>query len=282
MGVQAVHLAVSGLRPLGANERSKPAASADRGIDLNEREPWEHRKNGNDMPERTEINGLGREHRRVPTAVLTTLLGIALTTALAGCQLGALIGGVAETYKRGSTHAIPTQYSGLTGKSFAVLVVADRSIDSSHPGVVQLLSAKITERLHEFGAAKGFIDSADMMAFIYNNPRWAVRPRIELANELGVERLVVVELQEYRLHDPGNQYLWDGAAIGTVGVIEADSPTPENYTFEKLVTVKFPDKQGNGPEEYGQDLVTAVLNKRFTDRATWLFYEHEEPYYPDY
>lgn len=220
---------------------------------------------------------------RSGSAIAAVIIALVLTLfLLPGCQLGALIGGVAESYKRGSTHAVPAAYPGLGGKSFAVLVVADRSIDASYPGVVQLLTTKITERLHEFGGANGYVESADMMAFIYNNPRWAVRPRIELAKELGVDRLVVVELQEYRLHDPGNQYLWDGAAIGTVGVIESDSATPENYTFEKLVSVKFPDKQGTGPQEFGQSLVMAALDKRFTDRATWLFYEHEEPYYPEY
>ncbi len=59
----------------------------------------------------------------------------------------------------------------------------------------------------------------------------------------------MVELQEFRLHDPGNQYLWN-AAIGTVGVIESDGLVPENYVFEKIVSVKFPDKQGTGPLEY--------------------------------
>ncbi len=234
------------------------------------------------MAQRITINDSPVTTRRTVRTAIAALMGLAILTGLPGCQIGALIGGMAESYKRESTHSIPAQYTGLTGKSFAVIVVADRSIDATYPGVVQLLSTKITERLHEFGAAKGFITSADMMAFIYNNPRWSVRPRIDLAKELGVDRLVVVELQEYRLHDPGNQYLWDGAAIGTIGVIESDSPTPENYVFEKLVTVKFPDKQGTGPLEYSQNLMMAALDKRFTDRATWLFYTHEEPYYPDY
>lgn len=230
------------------------------------------------------IRALARHMKRpnfAATAVGATLvLGAGLV--LPGCQLAALIGGAAESYKRESTHSVAPQYTGLKGKSFAVMVIADRSIDATYPGVVQLLTTKITDRLHEFGEAKGLIESADMMAFLYNNPRWSVRPRIDLARELGVDRLVVVELQEYRLHDPGNQYLWDGAAIGTIGVIEVDAAAPENYAFEKLVTVKFPDKQGTGPQEYSQDLVMAALDKRFTDRATWLFYTHEEPYYPDY
>ena len=107
-------------------------------------------------------------------------------------------------------------------------------------------------------------------------------PRGELAKELGVERLIVVEVIEYRLTEPGNQYLWDGVAAGTVGVIEADTSISDEFAFEKSVRVTFPDKQGYGPSDFSRQELTTALALRFLDRVTWPFYNHQEPYYPKY
>jgi len=72
------------------------------------------------------------------------LLGAALLT---GCQIGAIAGGMIESYKRDSTHEVKAEYTGLGGKDFAVVVSADRMIQAEQPDLVQYLTGKITERL---------------------------------------------------------------------------------------------------------------------------------------
>ena len=57
---------------------------------------------------------------------------------------------------------------------------------------------------------------------------------------------------------------------------------PEEFAFEKPVKVQFPDKDGYGPTELASGVVSTELARRFVDRATWMFYLHEEPYYPKY
>jgi hypothetical protein len=213
------------------------------------------------------------------------LATIALAT---GCNMVGFIGAMEETRRRNSTHAVKEQYAGLKGKKWAVIVVADRIIQGDHPAIVAYLTTKMTERLAstkegqlEIGAS-GYIPADKLLRYLYDNPRWVTLPRGQLAKELGVDRLIVVDVQEFRLNDPGNQYLWAGVAAGSVGVTEAEAQEPDEFVFEQPVKVTFPDKDGYGPNEMSADLVSTELAKRFIDRTTWMFYTHQEPYYPKY
>lgn len=192
---------------------------------------------------------------------------------LGGCEL---LGFLAYNYEETTPKKIEAQYEGLKGKSYAVYMVADRGIDANYPGLVPLMNAQINDRLYQESGATGWIPSQDLLAEIYNHPRWNAMPRSDLAKQLGVDRLIVIELQEFRLNDTGNQYVWDGRAAGLVSVLEADSPTPEIYAFERPVDVKFPDKPGYSPADMSGDAVLGALRKRFVDRAAWMFYAHEE------
>jgi hypothetical protein len=97
-----------------------------------------------------------------------------------------------------------------------------------------------------------------------------------------VDRLVYIELEEFRLSDPGNKYEWSGLATGRVMVIETDGLDPNQVVFEKLISVRFPSKQGFTPESIDAKAVASTLLAYFVDRASWLFYDHQEPYYPEY
>jgi len=208
---------------------------------------------------------------------IAALFGMAVVAA-PGCQL---IGGMAESARRSGSSDVRNEYDGLEGKSFAVVVAADRSIQMEHPGLVEYLTNQITARLAESTnkpRAGGYVPPKQVLKLLYDNPALTLRPKSEIAKRLGgVERLVWVDLFEYRLHDAGNQYEWDGAAAGTVAVVEIDGPLPDDFAWEKGVNVKFPGKTGLGPGQMDRSLVTSALAKRFTDRASWLFYDHEEP-----
>lgn len=211
------------------------------------------------------------------------VVGVTIAMALAGCSA---VGGAIENYRRSTTKTVAAEYAGLEGKSFAVVIVADRTIQAEHPGLVEYLESNITQRLAQPAntpRAGAFAPPDEVMHYLYNNPSWNSRTRVELAKGLGgAQRLVLIEINEFRLHEPGNAYEWDGVASGTVGVFEIDSARPEDYAFQRSVNVKFPDKKGYGPNELAQSAVQSALALRFIDRASWLLYTHEEPYYPEY
>ncbi|MFZ4574318.1 MAG: hypothetical protein ACOYN0_07955 [Phycisphaerales bacterium] len=216
-------------------------------------------------------------------ALLITGLLSALAGSLAGC---AAVGFAAAVAEREGTHDVDAEYTRLDGKSYAVVVSADRSIQSDHPLVMEYLIDRVTDRLSQqtnVPRAGGYVRSIQVIKYLNEHPGWTGKPMSELAKDLGgVDRLIFIDLFEFRLNDPGNAYLWEGVASARISVIETDSPIPDDHAFTKTITVRFPDQQGMGPNEMQAVAVRTELSRRMVDRLSWLFYNHEEKRTPDY
>lgn len=219
---------------------------------------------------------------RAAAALVLAVLGAA---ALPACNFVGAFGAIEESRRRNSTREVKAEYAGLRGKSFAVVVSADRITQADHPEVVARLTAVIAETLRsqaEAVGASGYVPGDTVVDWQYNNPRWVTMAMSELAKELDVQRIIYVDLSEYRLNDPGNPYLWAGVASGNVAVTEADGPIPDEFVFQRQVKVEFPDQGGFGPAQIPRAAVNTELARRFATRASWLFFNHQEPYYPDF
>jgi hypothetical protein len=213
--------------------------------------------------------------------MLTLLRALALAALVVPMQACQLIGVMAANAERGGTHKVEARTQALAGKSFAVIVHADRALQGEHPLLLDFLTQKITEKLAQpenNPRAAGYIPPSDVLRFVYDNPAWALKPKPELAAALGdVQRLVILEIYEYQLHDPGNRYIWNGVASGTVSIFDPTSEAPEIAIAEVPVAAKFPDTSGQGPDQIDRRVVNTALATRFAERAAWLCYDHEEP-----
>jgi len=220
---------------------------------------------------------------------LNLILVLVLTGGAAwqtGCAIPALIGGMTESYRRTSTKEVKAETDVLEGKSFAVLVTADRSIEEAAPGISATLVSRVTQILadpNNDAGTTGVVPPAMVIQYMYDHPGWRAKSMEDLAKELGgVQRLVFVEVSEFRTTEPGNKYIYDGVAAGSVAVVEADSKLADYYSFERTILVKYPDEQGRRPEEIPEAAVRTELMRRFVDRVVWPFMTHQEPYYPKY
>ncbi|MHC4976776.1 MAG: hypothetical protein ACYTF7_09245 [Planctomycetota bacterium] len=214
----------------------------------------------------------------MPLALVAMVCG----SLLGGCWIPTMAGMMAESYKRTSTRPVEAEYVGIDGLTFAVIIAADRVIQTNAPDLVPQMTNSITERLRLQSGATGYVPGPVVLQFQYANPGWAAMTYSELAQQFGVDRLVYVDLYEHRLYETGNSYLWDGQMAGTVGVIEADGAFADDFAFSRDIAVRFPDGTGFSPKDYSALQVDTVLRTRFLDRVTWPFYLHDEPYYPDY
>ena len=200
-----------------------------------------------------------------------------------GCQLA---GGMAEAYRRNSTRPIDAEYEGLAGKTFAVVASADRAIQSEHPQLVEETmrrANKVLSNAANVPKAAGFVDADEVIRYTYRVPSWPARDALKIAEDLGgVQRLIHIEILEYRLNEPGNTYEWAGIAAGTVSVYEIDGNDPNTPAFTTTFNVDFPDAKGFGPDQLPRSGVTTALLLRMIDRSTWPMFRHEEPYYPEY
>lgn len=213
-------------------------------------------------------------------------LTIGLAIVQGGCAIPALIGGMTESYRKSSTKTVKPETDVLDGKSFAVLVTTDRSIEETAPGISATLVARITQMLadpNNDAGTTGVVPPAMVIQYMYDHPGWRAKSMEDLAKELGnVQRLVFVEVSEFQTKEPGNRYLYDGVAAGSVAVVEADSSLADFYSFERSILVKYPDQQGFRVEEMPEAAVRTELMRRFVDRVVWPFITHQEPYYPKY
>jgi hypothetical protein len=116
------------------------------------------------------------------------------------------------------------------------------------------------------------------------DPKWydyTPEERKARAKELGVDRLVYIDLYEYRLNPVGNSYLWDGVAGANIGIIEADGLAPDEFVYTTNIIERFPDQEGVGRESARREDIERGLLTLFVQRTSWLFYRHIEDKYPD-
>lgn len=213
-------------------------------------------------------------HRARP--LLLAMAAILSALVLPGCFIPAAIGGMAESYHRTGKSTIPAEYTGISGKSFAVVVTGSRMIEADHPGLTARMIQRINDRLIANANPSYAIPSGDLLTVLYNTPQWPAMTRGEVGEMLGVERLIVVEIIDYSLHEPGNQYLWDGVASALVQIFETDSAMPDDPIFEKTIRITFPDSKGFLRTDIPEAAVTSEMSNRLVNRVAWLFYEHEE------
>ncbi len=206
-------------------------------------------------------------------------LSVALT--LGGCVVGQLIGGMAASAEREGSRDVKAKYRGLTDKTFAVFIAADRTIQAEFPQIVPAFTQEITRRLSEHAGASGVLPADDVLQFQFQRPDWVAKSSSEIAKALEVERLVFIELDEFTLNEPGNRYEWRGIAAATISVIERDSAEGDTLSsaapaFREAVRVKFPDTQGQTMDNLAAQTVLSELSRRFCERSAWLFYDHQE------
>lgn len=212
-------------------------------------------------------------HRVKTWLPAVALLGVAML--LQGCGIGQLVGGMAESARRSGSTEVKAKYRGLEGKNFAVIVAADRAIQADFPDVVGLLTAEITRRVGEHTGA-GVVPPEDVLRFQGRRPGWVAMSPREVAEALGVDRLVYIDLHEYALTDPGNRYVWKGVASGIVAVVEAEEKFGDDFAFREHIQVTFPDRENTGPMEIPESTVRQALLLRMVNRCSWLFFDHEE------
>ncbi len=219
---------------------------------------------------------LDRTHVRTGHLASSITIGVVAALMLGGC-IGELIGGMAQSAHRQGSTTVEGKTDVLEGQTFAVVVVIDRSTSATSPALAETLTHRMTRQLAENSQASGYAPTQQVIAYLGNQPSWRAWPRGRLPEELGVDRVVLVDMIDYRVYEPGNAYLWDGLAWGSVEVYDATAFDPDRPIYEEEIRVRFPDGIGFGPTEMQESFVKTELLRRFVNRASWLFFTHEEP-----
>jgi len=213
------------------------------------------------------------------SALLAATVALALSGT--GCIAGA-VGALGQQIERGKKLDVPAQYDGLEAKTSAVIVNADYATLVEHPTLVANVTANVSARIKAYVKDSSVLPPGQVLDWQYRTPQWRALPHGEIARELGVDRLVYIDIYEYRLNPVGNSYIWDGVAGANVGVVEADSLSPDEFVYTTNIVARFPNKEGIGRESARREDIERGLLTLFIQRSSWLFYRHIEDKYPEY
>lgn len=220
-----------------------------------------------------------RSSRGLPAAA-------ALVAALAllmsgGCIAFGLVGAMGQSFESQKLIEVAPMYRGLEGKTVAVMVNVDLDIRWNAPSLGGDIAAVVSQQILNNVEGVQVLDPRGVQAWQYRTPQWDAMAYGEVAEALNAERIVLIDVYEFRLNPPGNRYVWDGAVGATVGVIEAEGFDSDSFVDSFDVTVRFPDMEGITRDDMNETIVAQGLKSKFMTRVAWLFYKHEEPKYPN-
>jgi len=177
------------------------------------------------------------------------------------------------------TYNVKQQYAGLENRSVAVLVATGEYIDFNYPDVRDQLTREVCHRIATNVPGVQLADPDQALRFQENNPYWTARAPSEIIQALNVQRLVIVEVGEYRTHEPGDRHVLRGVVTGNVNVLEAENANPNNFSFSQPMRAAFPEetrsKIGYSRATLSESMVETEARRRFAEDAAGLFYDHQ-------
>ncbi|MFA9479048.1 hypothetical protein ACERK3_12215 [Phycisphaerales bacterium AB-hyl4] len=214
-----------------------------------------------------------RSARPAGNTSLRLLLLAMLSISLAGCgPLGWVAHGVAGGQKRVK---IKADYTGLENQRVAVLVDVDEYTLHQHRQAPMLISREISTEIAEHVVGVQLVNPRDVISFQHDNPYWSTGRYTEIFEKLDVDRLVIVDLMDYRLHEPGNMHIYQGLLSGTVMVVEADARDPDQPRYSTTVRVEYPENSTIGAVSTNPGAIQGELITRFGLETGRLFHDHE-------
>jgi hypothetical protein len=176
---------------------------------------------------------------------------------------------------------VHARYPDLENKTVAVLVDTDLGTLYEHPEVSLTIATNVAHMLQTNVPGVQVVAPAYVAEWQFRTPMWNAMPYGEIADSIGVDRVVHIDLYEFRLHPPGNRWLWEGVAAANIGIIERDGFDPDEYADVFAVESTFPDVKGVSVDSADAAQIQRGLLTLFVQRTSWLFYSHFEPKYPD-
>src|SRR5688572_21569238 len=212
--------------------------------------------------------------------------GVALLALLSLCPGCGAIGAIA--YKARGPTVVKPAYTGLKGQTIGVMAWADRELRIEHSALQLDVSRGVYEKLRksqgrgaeELAGAKFPRAAAPdaMVRFLYDNPRYDTDSIPEIAPQLGVNRLINLEVEDFSTHPEEVPELYRGQLSALLRVIEVAPDGSAKVAYQDRVQAVWPPK---GPPEGRPDLGERVTYlgtlDAFSTAVVQKFVTYERP-----
>ena len=218
---------------------------------------------------------------RLSIRCLAAVLLAAVFAALSGCAVFGLYGAMKQNEEYQKEIEVLPVYDDLGHKRVAVVVNTDMGTLYQFPTALESISQGVALRVQKNVPDVIVLSPAVVSRWQYLTPQWNTLTYGEMAEQLNVDRVIYVDLYEFRLNPPGNAWQWEGVAAANIGIIEREGYGSDLFADEFHVVAKFPDLSNVTRESASAEEIQFGLLADFIKRASWLFYRHLEPKHPD-
>jgi len=202
------------------------------------------------------------------TSAICVLL-LAAVGLMGGCEI------VAFVAPREHTYDVDAQYRGLDNQRVAVIVAADEYTLYRFPKATAYTTKMITKQIVTDVPGVTVADPRQILDYQSRNPHWISYRYSEIMEQLSVDRLVIVDLTEYRTHEPGNSHVWRGVMSGNVAVVEADGADPDDFAVSFDVNVQYPEEGAVGLLDSDNQTMEVGMLQLFARDASRIFHDHQ-------
>ncbi len=172
---------------------------------------------------------------------------------------------------------VKAEYRGLENQKVAVLVDADQALLFEQPLVQREVCEAVSLKLTANVPGIQVIEARQVVDFQQRNLYWSTAAYADLAKRLGVTRLVLIELTEYRFRQPGQTDIWRGVISGSVAVAEADGSKPNDLVYDTPLTVAYPPDKPLGVLHADQRTIRQGTLDLFAHGVAGKFSDHKQP-----
>ncbi len=176
---------------------------------------------------------------------------------------------------------VHSRYDGLEHQSVAILVDATLELQYEHPDVIDMIAGGVAARIGEHVEGVKILHPLQVRDWQYRTAQWSAMPWGEVAAQLQVDRILLIDIQDFRLHPRGNRWLWEGVCRAVVAVAERDGYDADEFVDVWEVEARFPELEGLDRDSAGEEEIKTGLMAEFTKQTGWIFYMHLEPKHPD-
>ncbi|MDG2094098.1 MAG: hypothetical protein P8J89_02370 [Phycisphaerales bacterium] len=213
--------------------------------------------------------------------LITILLLVSSLPWLCGCAVGYIAAGMQQNFEYQKLVEVLARYDGLEHQTVAVVVDADLATLYEHPMLCDTVAEGVSKRLQDKVSGIRILPQPIVRNWKFSTPQWNALPYGDIAKQLNVDRVVLVDIQNFRLHPRGNRWMWDGQCIAMVGIIERDNIEPDELADIYQVSARFPKLKELDRESATENAIRTGLYVEFIKNVGWLFYPHVQPKYPD-
>ncbi|MDP7004887.1 MAG: hypothetical protein QF718_01575 [Phycisphaerales bacterium] len=212
-------------------------------------------------------------------SIAITILFVCLICT--GCSIIGFGGAMAQAHEDQKIIEKEAEYL-LDDMKIAVVISTDLSIHYEHPNVSNTIAEAVAARIAKHVPSARVLNPTYVARWQFETPQWSAMASSEITKQLNVDRVIYIDLQEFRLTPPGNQFLWEGMSSAIIGIIEANSYEQDGFTETYYIDATFPNKPSVlSREEASENKIMTGLLSEFIKKTSWLFYLHKEPKYPD-